>query len=126
MISAVVSVSGADSCVSDLVEEDDEDLPPPHDDCLLHCATKSAHHNGIFDGNSGFHPLKLYPPLVGSAGAVRFALYFAVIGSTTLHPLELNVTVYLFLVYIILIVVLPSHLMICCSTAPLTTNPLYS
>ena len=37
--------------------------------------------------------MKVYHACVGSAGAVRFALYFAVIGSTTLHPLELNVTI---------------------------------
>ena len=121
-ISSVISVSGADSCSWVWVEDD----PSPHDDFLRRWAVKFAHHSGILDGKLGSHPLKLYHACVGSAGAVRFALYFAVIGSTTLHPFESNVIVYVFLAYIILIVVLPSHLIGSCITAPLSTNPLYS
>lgn len=66
-----------------------------HDDFFFHCATKFAHHRGIFDGNSGFHHLNLYPALVGLAGAVILASYFAVIDSTSLPPLASNVIVYL-------------------------------
>lgn len=62
-----------------------------------HFAVNSSHHIGIIAGNSGFHHLKIYHALVGSLGAVSVDSYFASIGSTSLHPFELNVIVYLFL-----------------------------
>ena len=76
-----------------VVEEDH----PPHDDFLVHWATKSAHHSGICDGNSGSHQSNLYHPLVGSSGAVKSDSYFHVIDSTSLPQLLSNVIAYLFL-----------------------------
>jgi hypothetical protein len=64
-----------------------------HDDFFFHCATNSAHHNGIVSGKSGSHPINLYHALVGLVGAVRFDSYFHVIGSTSLPLFASNVIV---------------------------------
>jgi hypothetical protein len=62
-------------------DEEDSQL-----DFFVHLATKFAHDNGIVAGNDGFHPLNLYPALVGLDGAVIFDSYFHVIGKMSLPP----------------------------------------
>jgi hypothetical protein len=95
-----------------------------HDDFFFHCATNSAHHNGIVSGKSGSHLTNLYHALVGLVGAVRFDSYFHVSGFTSLPLFASNVIVYIFLLYCTLTIVLPSHLIGSCTTDPLSTNPL--
>ena len=83
----IVWFSQVVTCVS---SSDDE--PHPHD-FFFHCATNSAHHNGIVLGKLGFHSLNVYHALVGLFGAARFDSYFPVIEFTSLHPFESNVIV---------------------------------
>ena len=76
---------------------DDDQPPHPHDDFLVHCATRFAHHSGIVSGKLGSHPLNTYPTLVGFVGASRVCSYFHVNVSTAVPQLLSNVIAYLFL-----------------------------
>jgi hypothetical protein len=64
-----------------------------HHDLFVHCATNSAHDNGIVAGKLGFHHLNIYHHLVGLLGAIRFDSYFHVTGETSLPQLESKVIV---------------------------------
>ena len=64
-----------------------------------HCAVTVRFSAGIVAGSAGSHPVKVYPSLVGAAGAVTCAPYATVIGATVLAPSPVtNVIVYSFAV----------------------------
>ena len=72
-----------------------------------HFAVNPVPPSGIIEGNSGSHHINVYPDNFGLAGADIYCWYFPVIGSTALHPLVLNVTLYTSLSYFTSTTVVP-------------------